>query len=53
MTKENRLRQEIITKFNMQPSKLMNIKYIDNKEQRKYFTNMLNDFINFIRCCNK
>lgn len=53
MTEENRLRQEIINKFNIQPHKLTNIKYIDSKEQRKDFINMLKDFINFMRCSLK
>jgi len=50
MTKENKLRQEIINKFNMQPSLLNEVDLTNSTEQKNKFFNELKDFINFIRC---
>ena len=53
MTGTYKLKQETTKRLNIQVSKLIKIKYVDNKVQRKTFINMLNDFINFIRCSLK
>tara|TARA_R110000787_G_scaffold109664_1_gene218262 strand:- start:216 stop:404 length:189 start_codon:yes stop_codon:yes gene_type:complete len=53
MTKENKLRQEIINKFNMQPSLLKEVDLTNSTEQKNKFFNELKDFINFIRSCCK
>lgn len=50
MTKENKLRQEIISKFNIQPSLLNEVNLTNSTEQKNKFFNELKDFINFIRC---
>ena len=50
MTKESKLRQEIINKFNIQPSLLNKVDLTNSTEQKNKFFNQLKDFINFIRC---
>jgi hypothetical protein len=50
MKEANKQIKEIINKFNIQPSKLMEVKYVNSNDQKRFITDLRNNFINFIRC---